>query len=270
MVVWPNNKRVAVVLTFDFDAETYWIGKNEKSTHVFANLSRGQYGPHEGIYRVLDMLDTQDVQATFFVPGYVAEKYAEQVALIHQKGHEIGYHGYLHEQKRGISREEETARMEQCEKILAGITGKKPIAHRGPGGIIHPFTMELLAERGYLYSSNMKDTNSPYIHQAGGKQIVELPQEDILDDAAFYWFSLTAPIHRDIVPPETVNECWKLDFDALCEEPGSVVVLKCHPQLVGRAGRVRALGELIGYMKTQGAWIATGEEVANYVLAQSK
>ncbi len=270
MVIWPKNKKIAVVLTFDFDGETYWIGKNERSTKVFANLSRGQYGPHEGIYRVLNMLDELEVKGTFFVPGYIAETYQDQVKMIHEKGHEIGYHGYMHEQKRGISREEELARMEKCEAILAGITGKKPVGHRGPGGIIHPFTMEMIAERGYLYSSNMKDTNSPYIHEVAGKKIVELPTDEYYDDATYYWFSLTQPVHRDIVPPETVNECWGLDFEQLLDEPGSIMVLHMHPQLIGRAGRIRALGEFVGYMKAHGAWIATGEEVANYVLAQSK
>ena len=81
----------------------------------------------------------------------------------------------MHEEKRGISRAEEEARMEKCEALIKSITGRKPVGHRGPGSIFHPFTMEMLAERGYLYSSNMKDTDSDYFHEIGNKKLLELP-----------------------------------------------------------------------------------------------
>ena len=67
----------------------YWYGKSEKALDVFANLSRGQYGPDEGIYRVLTMLDQHQIKSTFFVPGWVIEHYPAQVELIHRNGHEI-------------------------------------------------------------------------------------------------------------------------------------------------------------------------------------
>lgn len=273
MVVWPNEKKIAVVLTFDFDGETYWIGKNEKSAKVFANMSRGKYGPNEGFYRVMNLLEKQELKATFFIPGYMIENYPEQVKQVHEAGHEIGYHGYLHEQKRGIDREEEVERMEKCEKLIASITGRRPVGHRGPGSIIHPFTMEELAKRGYLYSSNMKDTNTPYFHEEIGKYgpIVELPVEDYMDDSTYYFFCLTPPVvHRDIVPPSFVNGCWQADFDQLVTEPGSIMVLHLHPQFIGHAGRIRAFSELITYMKQHDAWFATAEDVAQYVLEQSK
>ena len=41
-----------------------------------------------------------------------------------------------------------------------------------------------------------------------------------------------------------------------------------HPQFIGRACRVNALGELISYMKSRGAWITTNDEIARYVLQQ--
>lgn len=270
MVVWPNGKKLAVALTFEFDAEMYWYGKSPKSIETFSNLSRGQYGPHEGIYRVLDMLDEHNVKSTFFIPGWVIEHYPEQCKLIHEKGHEIAYHGYMHEEDRQKDRDEEAKRMEKCEKIIEDLTGKKPVGHRGPGSIIHPFTQELLAERGYLYSSNMKNTNSPYFHEVGGKKIVELPVDEYLDDANYYFFAYSPFTHDNVHAPRFVNECWQMDFDALCQEPGSVLVIKCHPQLIGRAGRIRKLGELVGYMKTRGGWLTTAEEIARYYLENSK
>ena len=43
-------------------------------------------------------------------------------------------------------------------------------------------------------------------------------------------------------------------------------MLKLHPQMIGRASRIAMVGDLLAYMKGHGAWIATCEEVARYVL----
>ena len=58
---------------------------------------------------------------------------------------------------------------------------------------------------------------------------------------------------------------WRDNFDELAEEGDKVFVLKLHPQLIGRASRVRMLERFIEYMRQQGAWLATCREVAQYV-----
>ena len=76
-IKWPHGKRIAVLLTFDFDAEYLRYSVTGQNTLGFSDISRGQYGPHEGLKRCLDMLARQNIKTTFFVPGIVAEKYAE-------------------------------------------------------------------------------------------------------------------------------------------------------------------------------------------------
>ena len=70
---WPDGKRIAVMVTFDYDAEFLRISRaKSKGTAIgFTDFSRGQYGPHEGLARCLDMLDTMNIKSTFFVPGAV-------------------------------------------------------------------------------------------------------------------------------------------------------------------------------------------------------
>ncbi|MGD8995443.1 MAG: polysaccharide deacetylase family protein, partial [Syntrophobacterales bacterium] len=46
---------------------------------------------------LLSLLEPSGSRATFFVLGYVAEKYPELIRLIHHMGHEIAYHGWDHE-----------------------------------------------------------------------------------------------------------------------------------------------------------------------------
>ena len=271
-IVWPGRKRVAVMVTFDFDAEFLRISRaKSKGTGIgFTDYSRGQYGPHTGIYRCLDMLDTLGVKATFFVPGAVVETYQEQVEEIHRRGHELAYHGYLHESVRGISREEETANMEKAEALLESVTGRRPVGHRGPESIIHPFTPELLTERGYLYSSSMKDCDYAYLWEKDGRTLplVELPGDITMDDFTYYYFTFSDPAVRSMYTNREVYGNWKAEFDGLAEEGDKIFVLKLHPQMIGRASRIAMVGELIAYMKGHGAWIATCEEVARYVLEQ--
>ena len=63
---------------------------------------------------------------------------------------------------------------------------------------------------------------------------------------------------------------WKDEFDGLAEEGNKIFILKLHPQMIGRASRIAALGNFIAYMKRHGAWITTCEEAARYVLAQAE
>ena len=114
-ITWPGRARIAVMVTFDFDAEYLRMSRaaSKGTTIGFTDYSRGQYGPREGLKRCLDMLDTHDIKSTFFVPGIVAEKYTAQVESIHARGHEIACHGYMHESVRGISAEEETEILEK-------------------------------------------------------------------------------------------------------------------------------------------------------------
>lgn len=269
-ITWPGRSRIAVMVTFDFDAEYLRMSRAaSKGTSIgFTDYSRGQYGPHEGLKRCLDMLDLFNIRSTFFVPGIVAENYRSQVESIHAHGHEIACHGYMHESVRGISREEETAILEKSEAILESITGRRPVGHRGPESIIHPFTPELLAERGYLYSSSMKDCDWAYLWERDGQALplVELPGDITMDDFTYFYFTFSDPAVRSMYTNREVIGNWKDEFDGLAQEGNKIFILKLHPQMIGRASRIAALGEFMAYMKSHGAWIATCEEVARYVL----
>ena len=273
-ITWPGRARIAVMVTFDFDAEYLRMSRAaSKGTSIgFTDYSRGQYGPQEGLKRCLDMLDTHDIKSTFFVPGIVAEKYAAQVESIHARGHEIACHGYMHESVRGISMEEETEILEKSETILKRITGRRPVGHRGPESIIHPFTPELLAQRGYLYSSSMKDCDWAYLWEKDGQvlPLVELPCDITMDDFTYFYFTFSDPAVRSMYTNREVFGNWKDEFDGLAEEGNKIFILKLHPQMIGRASRIAALGNFIAYMKRHGAWITTCEEAARYVLAQAE
>ena len=68
-------------------------------------------------YRLLDLFEEHSVQITFFVLGWVAERFPQLVRAISERGHEVACHGYSHqlvyEQTPAVFREE-TVRSKQC------------------------------------------------------------------------------------------------------------------------------------------------------------
>ena len=270
---WPDGKRIAVMVTFDYDAEFLRMSraKSKGTSIAFTDFSRGQYGPHEGLARCLDMLDTMNIKSTFFVPGAVIETYRDTVEEIHRRGHELACHGYQHESSPELTREEMEEILDKSESLLFDITGKKPAGHRAPESVLQDFMPELLAKRGYLYSSSMKDCDWAYLWEKDGKELplVELPNDITMDDFTYYYFTFSDPAVRCMYPNREVYGNWKQEFDALALEGNKIFILKLHPQMIGRASRIGMVGELIAYMQDHGAWIATCEEVARYVQQQN-
>lgn len=263
---WPSGKRIAVMVTFDFDAELLRksvIGKREIG---FSDTSRGQYGPDEGLARCLAMLKRQNLHTTFFVPGRIAELYPDKVQQIADDGHELAYHGYMHEATVDMPAAEEESNMAKSEELLAQFGGRKPVGYRGPLDLLPNCALQLMQKRGYLYCSTLKDCDWAYIHE--DYPVVELTTEPTLDDFSWFYFSYAdeATITCSY-PVNYVYDVWKDNFDELANEGDKVMVLKLHPQLIGRSSRVRMLERFIAYMKANGAWIASCEEVANYVKA---
>jgi hypothetical protein len=73
-VKWPNSARVAVMLTFDFDAETLWTSRDPKTARRPGVLSQAGagYGADVGVAKILDTLEEAGGPGTFFVPGWTA------------------------------------------------------------------------------------------------------------------------------------------------------------------------------------------------------
>lgn len=92
-------------------------------------------GPHyKYTDRILDILESYGVKATFFVIGANAERYPEKVKRIVSDGHEIGNHTYSHPHLKSISDEELQAEIKKASDVIGKITDKTPILFRPPEG----------------------------------------------------------------------------------------------------------------------------------------
>ncbi|MGH7491966.1 MAG: XrtA system polysaccharide deacetylase [bacterium] len=112
----------------------------------------------ENTCRVLNLFAQKNVKATFFVLGWVAERYPEIVTTIKEFGHEIASHGYGHQIVYELSPEEFFNDIEKSLKILQDLTGDPVQAYRAPSYSITKSSMwawETLAQLGIKYDSSI-------------------------------------------------------------------------------------------------------------------
>lgn len=265
---WPGGARCAVMLTFDFDAETLWLSRDADNAKRPGTLSMGTYGARVGVPKILELLAEKDVKASFFVPGWTVERHSARCEAILAGGHEIGHHGYLHEWIDPDDPEGEAAALDRGLESLQRVLGLRPVGYRSPAGETSPNMIKQLADRGFLYDSTLMDACSPYRHilPDGRPGPIELPWHWSIDDAPFSLFSIKTP--RTMLPPDQILALWKAEFRELYRWGGLFDVVM-HPQFIGRPNRLAMLRELIEFIQGfPDVWIAPGCEVARCAAEQ--
>jgi peptidoglycan/xylan/chitin deacetylase (PgdA/CDA1 family) len=270
-----------VCLTFDFDALSIWLSTFKQVTPT--PLSRGEYGARVGIDRILGVLASHAVRATFFVPAHTASSFPETVERIAAQGHEIAAHGYVHESPVGLSKAEEADLMMRSEAVLEKIAGQRPQGYRSPAWDLSENTIDLLEQRGYLYDSSMMADDFRTFHprrndavdidgftRGPETSIVEFPVAWELDDYPYFHFA-SRPINQGLRSTDEVETAWQAEFD-YChgEVANGVFTLTMHPEIIGRGPRIRMLDRLIGHMQSQsGTTFSTLNEHALRLRADS-
>ena len=261
---WPDKAKVAVALSFDFDAETNDLRDMNLSPGLF---SQGEYSARVSVPRILDLLDQYDIPASFFVPAVSALLHPETIKAIVSKGrHEIGLHGWIHERNSLLSEEEERKLMRRSFDTLQELTGKAPSGIRTPSWDFSLYTLGIIQEMGLLYDSSLMADDRPYELLQDGKPtgIVELPVEWLLDDYPYFGFSRYTSV-RPHIQPMDVFSIWAAEFETAYEE-GTLFVLTMHPKYIGHRSRIDMLETLIQYIQShENVWFATHEDIARYV-----
>ena len=108
--------------------------------------------------RIFALLDEQDVQATFFVLGWIAERYPQIVRDIVANGHELASHGSNHLRASEQSPAAFQTDITRSKELLEDIGGLAVIGYRAPSfsiGTNNLWALDSLQEAGYLYSSSI-------------------------------------------------------------------------------------------------------------------
>lgn len=259
-----------VCLTFDFDAISLWIGPMRATSPSM--ISRGEFGA-VGVERILRLLERESIPATFFITGHTAETYSALTRAIAETGHEIGHHGYLHENPIDLTRDEEERVLLRGLAALDAVAGVRPIGYRSPAWDNSPNTIDLLLAHGFRYESSlMADDFSPYWCRIGDTidpdgpyrfghpvDLVEMPISWLLDDFPhFEYLRLPTRLSPGLSAASKVEEIWRDEFDFMVREvPNGIFTLTMHPQVIGRGHRLLMLERLIVHFRAAGARFTT-------------
>lgn len=143
--------------------------------------------------KVLRILEEHQVKATFFVLGWVAERFGEVVREIRARGHEIGCHGYSHRFVYRLTQQEFSWEIEKTMQLLDGLGCENVQGYRAPAfTITHDslWALDILAEMGFEYDASIYPIYRPrygipscnrFIHRidTGNRQMFEIPASTI-------------------------------------------------------------------------------------------
>ncbi|TAM67038.1 MAG: polysaccharide deacetylase [Microbacteriaceae bacterium] len=260
--------RSAAMLGFDMDDESVVLTANPENRTRLSVMSHQAYGAVTGMPRILALLKRRELRATFFCPGYTAERYPDLLRRVRDDGHEIAHHGYLHEAIQGMSLRQEADVLDRGLEALERVTGNRPVGYRAPMWETTYDTAGLLLDRGFLYDSSLMDSDVPYElaeHPgAGARALVEIPVSWSLDDWEQYAYLPEVFGSGLIEDPAKALSMWSAELTE-SHRIGGCFALTVHPFLSGRLGRLRALETLIDQMtEWDDLWITTAEQVAKH------
>jgi|TARA_B110000971_G_scaffold55716_1_gene56700 peptidoglycan/xylan/chitin deacetylase (PgdA/CDA1 family) len=262
---WPGGAKVAVLLSYDVDNETV-MGLRTGEVSI-GPLSQGQYGHRVALPRIVDLMDEENIPATFFFPAWSLKLAPQQAQIIKASGqHEIAVHGWIHELNTTLDAATEERLLQQATDEIERITGKRPVGYRAPSWNHSPNTLTIVRKMGFLYESSLMHDDRPYelVQDGEATGLVELPVEWILDDAPLF-----NPRGNSYMNPRDVMQVWIDEFDKAWEEE-TMFLLTMHPHISGHRSRIIALEGLIDHIKAKGgAWFGTHEQAARYVRAQA-
>lgn len=150
-----NNSNNFNILTID--VEDYFQVENFKGIIKFSDWESYESRVESNTHKLLDMLDEAKIKATFFVLGWLAERYPHMVKEIHSRGHEIASHSYAHQRVYNQTKDEFRADLKKSKAILEDIVGEKVIGYRAPTYSITEdslWALDILREEGFQYDSS--------------------------------------------------------------------------------------------------------------------
>ncbi len=259
--VWPEGCSWGFALTIDVDAETPMLWRlRGKGTGTAGEREYRRFGLRQGVERLLGLLGALEMRASFFVPAYVAENNPELVPTIAGLGHEVGLHGYIHED---VEELDEAANREVLRRSI-GILGEQlrqsPVGYRSPSWKMTEFLPDLLREHAVAYDSSLMGYEHPYTFRG----LTELPVSWTADDATYFFYLGSGD---DIGPPwpaGLVEQAWRDEISA-ARRFSNLFCLTVHPWIVGRGHRIQALEQLLRAVKADASvFRGTCREIAEY------
>ncbi|KAG2075514.1 carbohydrate esterase family 4 protein [Suillus decipiens] len=268
-------RKILIGFGVDVDAVAGWLGSYGGEDSPL-DISRGMYAGEVGVPRLLKLFDKYNITTTWFIPGHSLETFPKQMEAVRDAGHEIGLHGYSHENPTSMTLEQQRDILDYTYKLLTDFNHGIP-----PKGSVAPWWetskegTALLLEKGIEYDhSNMSHdsqmyylrdedtwTKIDYKAQAHtwmkplqrGKEtgLVEIPANWYIDDLPPMMFIKSSSNSHGWVSTRDVEQLWKDTFTYLYrEEKDFVFPITIHPDVSGRPHVLLMLERFIEWVNT--------------------
>lgn len=282
------TKEILCAFGVDVDAVAGWLGSygGEDSPD---DISRGLFAGEVGAPRLLKLFADHNLRTTWFIPGHSIETFPEQMQAVAAAGHEIGVHGYSHENPIAMTPAQEEAILDRCIDLVTELAGKRPTGYVAPWWEFSNVTNELLLKKGIKYDhSLMHNDFHPYYVRVGDSwtridyskhpdswmkplqrgaetDLVEIPANWYLDDLPPMMFIKKSPNSHGFVNPRHLEEMWRDQFDWVYRENDyAVFTMTIHPDVSGRPQVLLMLERLIKHIQShQGVRFVTFDEIAD-------
>jgi peptidoglycan-N-acetylglucosamine deacetylase len=114
--------------------------------------------------RILNVLEKNNIKATFFLSGEEAEKSPGLIKLIHSKGHQLANHGYFHKKSHELGKSEYVSGVIRTHALLESAVGEKiKKVFRPPFGELNISAGISLLKQGFQYAMWSYDTRDSYV-----------------------------------------------------------------------------------------------------------
>lgn len=281
-------KELLCAFGVDVDAVAGWLGSygGEDSPD---DISRGLFAGEVGAPRLLKLFAEQQLRTTWFIPGHSIETFPEQMKAVVEAGHEVGIHGYSHENPIAMTPAQEEAVLDRSIELVTQLAGKRPTGYVAPWWEFSNVTNELLLKKGIKYDhSLMHNDFHPYYVRVGDSwtkidyskhpdawmkplqrgqetDLVEIPANWYLDDLPPMMFIKKSPNSHGFVNPRHLEEMWRDQFDWVYRENEyAVFTMTIHPDVSGRPQVLLMLERLIQYIRSHdGVRFVTFDEIAD-------
>jgi peptidoglycan/xylan/chitin deacetylase (PgdA/CDA1 family) len=247
--------RLTVALTFDHDSISDGVRRGDSPV----TMSHAEFGVRVGAPRILELLADRGIASTWFVPGHTLETFPASTASIVDGGHEIGCHGWFHEDVATLAVDEERELVERCAAAVERVTGSRPRGWRAPYWSLGSRSLELVEAAGFAYDSSLMadDYRLHRVRQGDRHSVTEgsrFGPEGALVEVPVYWalddwphFEPARDSGRDgLSAPSKVLEIWTEELRyAWANAPGGLLTVTMHPECIGRGHRMAMLERFI-------------------------
>jgi peptidoglycan/xylan/chitin deacetylase (PgdA/CDA1 family) len=265
-------KDIRCVFGVDVDAVAGWLGSYGGDDSP-SDIQRGMFSGEVGTPRLLKLFDRYKIQTSWFIPGHSIDTFPSQMKMVADAGHEIGAHGYSHENPISMTARQEEDVLQRSIERITELSGRPPRGYVAPWWEMSNVTANLLLKHGFRYDHSQGYNDfEPFYARVGdtwtkidysksadtwmkplvrGKEIdlVEIGANWYVDDLPPMMFIKKSPNSHGFVNPRDIEQMWRDEFDWVYRELDyAVFAFTIHPDVSGRPQVLLMLERIIDHI----------------------